>query len=46
MGLVEPKPLGAVDKPPSCLVNFHFGETGFTGQDGVGEGAQVLMARG
>lgn len=45
VGLVEPKPLGAVDKPPSCLVNFHFGETELIRQDGVGEGAQVLMAR-
>jgi len=46
MGLVEPKPLGPADKPLSCLLSFRFGETGFIGQDGMGEGAQVLMARG
>lgn len=29
MGLVGSKPLGPADKPLSCLVSFHFGETGF-----------------
>lgn len=46
VGLVEPESLGPANKPLSCLVSFHFGETGFIRQDGMGEGAQVLMSRG